>query len=253
MNHQKAFCTLFYVLMTLNSLICVGQFTEQSPREGRLKGKVESVVFANYNIVINGKKEVKEFNDRVTYLYDSKGLLQEEHLSYEEGIDSKQFRSVYTYDVEGNLNSLINYNQQNIITENETYTFDPIKRLVVVNNEDTIKTRMQLDKAGNIMETTIYHGNPTPFSTLRYKYNAKGLCSEVLQSWSKSGDIHKTVYVYDANGNLLKETEYKNTRILSLFTYTYSEYDQFKNWLLQKTYSRGRLNGISERFISYKR
>ena len=242
-----------YLLLIVNSTFCFGQFTEQSPREGRLKGKIASVVFANYNIVINGKKEVKEFNDRVEYLYDSKGLLQEEHLSDEEGIDSKQFRSVYTYNVEGNLSSLINYNQKNIITEKETYTFDPIKRLVVVNNEDTVKTKMQLDKAGNIMETTIYHGNPTPFSTFRYKYNTKGLCSEVLQSWSKSGDLHKTVYLYDANGNLIKETAYKNARVLSVYTYTYSKFDQFKNWLVQKTYSRGRLDGTSERVISYER
>jgi uncharacterized protein RhaS with RHS repeats len=241
-----------YLSLIVNSTICFGQFKEQSPREGQLKGKIASVVFANYNILINGKKETKEFNDRVAYLYDSKGLLQEEHLSDEEGIDSKQFRSVYTYNVEGNLSSLINYNQENIITERETYTFDPIKRLVVVNNEDTVKTKMQLDKAGNIMETTIYHGYPTPFSTFRYKYNAKGLCSEVLQSWSKSGDLHKTVYVYDANGNLIKETAYKNARVLSVYTYTYSKFDQFKNWLVQKTYSRGRLDGISERVISYE-
>ena len=102
-----------YLSLIVNSTICFGQFTEQSPREGRLKGKIASVVFTNYNIVINGKKEVKEFNDRVAYLYDSKGLLQEEHLSDEEGIDSKQFRSVYTYNVEGDLSSLINYNQKN--------------------------------------------------------------------------------------------------------------------------------------------
>ena len=242
-----------YLLLIVNSTFCFGQFTEQSPREGRLKGKVESVVFANYYIMKDGNVEVKEFNDRVAYYYDLKGLLKEERSSDEENVDSKQYRSVYNYNAEGHLSSVIEYDQENAIADTETYTFDPTKRLVHLTLAKTSTTKMQLDDVGNVIEMFVYHHNPEPFSTTRYKYNAKGLCSESVQSWSKSKDLHKTIYEYDANDNLIKETAYKNASVIATYTYTYSKYDQFKNWLVQKTYKSGRLDGVSERNIYYQR
>lgn len=111
---------------------------------------------------------------------------------------------------------------------------------------------IRLDKTGNVIETTYFHEYPTPFSTYRYKYDRNGLCIESIQSWSKSAKILKTVYEYDANHTLIKETIHNNLKLLYIYTYVYSNYDKMQNWLTQHTYVNGKLDGVTERAIVYR-
>ena len=123
---------------------------------------------------------------------------------------------------------------------------------MVVKEAGSATSEMLLDDTGNIIKTIIYHYYPSPFSTLRYKYDSSGLCIESIQSWSKSADLQKIVYEYDADQHLIKETVHNNGKLLSAYTYTYSKYDQSKNWLVQHAYRNGKLSGISERSITYQ-
>lgn len=164
---------------------CAGQFKEINPREGRLKGKVDSVVFTNFNVVKNDAREVREFNDKCTYVYNSKGFLIEERASDDEGTAPETFRTVYNYDHKGYYSQTLDYGPKGVLKEKNIYTFDPAKRMVQI-SAGPAKTKILLDKAGNIIENINYHNYPVPFSTFRYTYDRKGLCIESVQSWSKS-------------------------------------------------------------------
>ena len=242
-----------YLALMANSLIGFGQFLQQSPREGRIKGKVDSVVFKNYNISRNGNAEViREFNDWCRYIYDLKGGLAEGHFSDEEEMSSGYFREVHSYSADGYLNSVVNYSKTNELDGEETYTFDPSKREVQVKEAKIVTTVMQLDGTGKVIKTTNYHDSSKLFSTLDYKYDAKGLCIESVQTWSKSPAVQKIIYEYDTNQNLIKETTYNNSKLSATYTYAYSKFDQYRNWLMQRSYRNGKLESETERSVSYQ-
>ncbi|MES2456617.1 MAG: hypothetical protein V4594_13785 [Bacteroidota bacterium] len=231
---------------------CFGQFKEINPREGRLKGKVDSVVFNNFNFIKSDTGEVREFNDKCTYVYNAKGFLIEELSSDEEGTDQEIFKTVYIYDAKGDHSQVLDYGQKGILQKKEIYTFDPAKRLVKMSAAGTVTTKIQLDKSGNITENIIYHKYPLPFSTFRYRYNREGLCIESIQSWSKSAGLQKISYEYDTYGNLIQETIDNNSKLSCTYTYRYSQYDKMGNWLIQHTYKNGTPDGVTERSIHYQ-
>ena len=241
-----------YLALMVNSLIGFGQFLQQSPREGRINGKVDSVVFKSYNITRNGNAKVREFNDRWSYLYDLKGNLVEEQSSDEEDMSSGCFREVYSYSADGRLASVVNYSKTNELRGEEKYTFDPSKLEVQVKEAQTVTAVMQLDETGNVIKTTYYHNPNKPFSTWLYKYNAKGLCIESVQSWTNSPAVQKIIYEYDTNQNLIKETTYNNSKLSATSTYAYSKFDQHSNWLVQRSYRYGRLDSETERSVYYQ-
>jgi hypothetical protein len=244
---------LAYLPLTFASITCFGQFTEISPREGRIKGKVDSVVFANYNIVKSDTGEAREFNDKCTYLYNLRGLLVEARNSDNEGTYPAQFRTVYTYDDKGHLSQVLDYSRKGVLRGKGIYTFDPAKRLLEVRSGGgNVTSRIQLDKVSNVVESTDYRDYPTPFTTMNYKYDRNGLCIESVQIWAKSADLQKIVYEYDANHDLVKETVYNNLKLLATYAYTYSKYDNQKNWLMQHTYRNGKIDGVTERTIVYR-
>lgn len=252
MNRQILKHILVFLPLMLASITCIGQFTEISPREGRVKGRVSSVLFANYNIVRNDTADLKQFNDKCTYLYNFNGLLKEMQFSDLEETNPGPFRTVYSYDINGYRIEALDYSREGILRSKAIYMFNPSKRLVVVREGQTVTNRTLLNKAGNVIETTDYHYDSTPFSTVRFRYDRNGLCIESNQSWTKSADLQKIVYEYDVNYNLIKETVFNNSKSLSTYTYTYSDYDKMKNWLRQYSYRNGILDGVTERTIMYQ-
>jgi len=251
MENQRLKFIIFYLVLMVHSTVGFGQFLQQSPREGSVTGKVDSVVFKNYNIIRNGNAEVREFNDWCRYIYDSKGVLAQGHFSDEEEMSSGYFREVHSYSADGYLTSVVNFNKTNELEGEETYTFDPSMREVQVNEAKIVTTVMKLDGTGNVIKTTNYHDSNKPFSTLDYKYDAKGLCIESVQSWANSAAVQKIIYEYDTNQNLIKETTYNNSKLSAIYTYTYIKFDQFQNWLIQRSYRNGILYSETERTVSY--
>jgi hypothetical protein len=252
MNRQILKVILVYLPLMLASTACIGQLTEISPLEGRVKGKISSVLIVNYNIVKTDTAQLKEFNDKCTYLYNLKGLLIEEQISDHEGTNPGPFRTVYSYDTNGNRNQSLNYTRNGELRGKAIYKLDPSKRMVEVRVAHTVTNRTLLNKAGIVIETTDYHYDSTPFSTLRFRYDQNGLCIESIQSWAKSADLVKIVYEYDVNHNLNKMTTFNNSKSSSTYTYTYSKYDKMENWLTQYSYRDGILDGVTERTIIYQ-
>ena len=252
MNRQIFKHILVYLPLMLASITCIGQFTEIIPREGRLKGSVNSVSFANYNIARNDTTDLKELNDKCTYLYDIKGLLIEEQVSDLDEINPGPFRTVYSYDANGYRIQALDYSRERILREKAIYKYDPSKRLVEESVGQKVTNRTLLNETGNVIETTYYRNDAIPFSTLHFKYDRNGYCIESIQSWTKSTKLQKIVYEYDANHNLVKETTFNNSKLLSIYTYTYTDYDKMENWLIQYSYRNGMLDGVTERSISYQ-
>ncbi len=217
--------------------------------DGALKGKVDSVIVSYFNVKPGG---VKELNDKNTYVYNAKGLLVEDRTSDYDSNDSRQFKTTYSYDDKGNYKEVLDYNLNGEVSGRVLYSFDAVKRVVETTSLKTITGRMQLDKAGNIIEDITYQEYPVPFTTFQYKYNKRGLCVERYQTWVKSTDSQKITYMYNANNNLIKEIVINDGKLLVTKTYSYPKYDRKGNWLIQNTYRDGLLEAVGERKITYK-
>ena len=249
MLHQILKSLLIPVVFLTSYTTCFGQFKNSNePKDGRMRGKIDSVVITYFNIKTGG---VKEFNDKDTYLYNARGLLMELRVAVDSA-ESRGFRTIYSYDEKGNYSQVVDCNFNGTLSKKETYTFDLVKRLVEIKNVRNIKTTLLLDKYGNILENTNYQLDyPTPFSITRYKYDLKGLCTESFESWTGSSDTQQILFAYDTDDNLIKETVYNNGPLLSINTYSYTKFDEKHNWLVRNTYLNGKLFEVAERRITY--
>jgi hypothetical protein len=241
---------LLCLVLPFSNSTCFAQFTNSNePRDGRLKGKIDSVVITYFNIKTGG---VKELNDRCTDLYNVKGLLTEERISdYDE--DAGPLREVYNYDDNGNYSQSLHYNSKSNLTGKVFYTFDSLKRIVETKSVRTITGTLQLDKTGNVIEDITYHEYPTVSTIFRYKYNRRGLCIESHQTWAKSSGAQQILYTYNADNNLIKEVIYNNGPLLSSYTYSYPKFDEKHNWLIQNKYRDGHLINVAERVVAYRK
>jgi hypothetical protein len=252
MNRKILKILLIYLPLTLVGSTCFAQFTNSNePRDGRLNGKVDSVVSTYFNIKIGG---VKELNDRCTDLYNDKGLLIEERLSDFDSTETRSFKTTYSYDEKDNYKQGLDYSLSGKLKGRDFYTFDPLKRLVEIRNIRYLTTTLLLDKAGNVLENINYQLQyPTPFSTTLYKYNSKGLCIESFQTWTGSTDSHQILYTYNADNSLTKEIVHNDGSLLASYTYSYPKLDKKHNWLIQNKYRDGHLINVAERIIAYRK
>jgi hypothetical protein len=245
---KRQLLILSFLLTT--TTICLAQFKDNNePKETRPKGKPDSVVTTYFNVKIGG---VKELNVREIYLYNVEGCLIEDRVTDLDSTQSGVFRTVYSYDDRGNYKQTVSFNPKGNLRGQALYSFDPLKRLVEIRRNNIIRVKLLLDTSGNILEAINYHDTDTPFTIFRYKYNRKGLCIESFQSWSKSSDIQKIMYTYNADDDLINEVVYNNSALLSSYTYSYAKYDKNHNWVIRNTYQNGQLTNIEERNIAYK-
>lgn len=82
-------------------------------------------------------------------------------------------------------------------------------------------------------------------------YDEAGL---VVEEKKFGGDkvIGRTVYQYDENNDVVKEFEYDKDGSLSIYTYTYPEYDENGNWVVRHHWYDGEVGLISKRQITYR-
>ncbi len=217
------------------------------------KGKLDSVITEYFNVEKSGNDEYLELNDKESLFFNAKGLLIEDWASDYGDAEEGAFKDIYVYDSAGNYSQELRYSSKGKLTGNVSYSFDPVRRLVETKTVNTIRGRMLLDKAGNILEDITYNEYPIAFSTTRFKYNYKGLCTESYQTWTNSTDMQKITYFYNADNDLIKEVVINDGKLLVTKTYSYEKFDKMHNWLIQKMYSNGRLSNVSERKIAYRK
>ncbi|WP_281237800.1 hypothetical protein [Flavobacterium praedii] len=162
--------------------------------------------------------------------------------SYAENFTSKfptgeyKTRTAYTYNSDGTIKTL--YYTTDVTTGVESKTNN--ERLSTISNGNLVKVVEINSTPGSSVYTTVYEfdakNNPTKniagFNLLAITDEGFGSINNIVKSTSSSVDmstntsntnVYKTVYVYDANGYVTKETSYENdgTTVDGITEYTY--------------------------------
>ena len=181
--------------------------------------------------------------ERITFKYDDKGNEIEQD-TYDT-VGALVGKEIKKYDDKGNESVIENYDKDNHLKGSEAYKYDQkgnqiemtesfgdgksIWRLTceydVAGNKiaetnyrsDTGKpsrTVLKNDSLGNILEETDYNPDGTMVRRTTFKYDTWANITE-YDSYKKDGSLNEdwsiySEYVYDAMGNIIKETQYKS-------------------------------------------
>ncbi|GAA4096283.1 hypothetical protein [Mucilaginibacter panaciglaebae] len=267
-------CQFFLVLFLLVlSPAVFGQFTGDSYKDAKIKGKVDSVIETRY-LIDNDTTDRSRF-DRFVYIFNEKGRIVK---STEHSMNGYfTLITVYSYDDKGYIKEKrIDEKDKKVDTLSPvsitTFTYAANHQSVKADRRQTSKNkpdfltdftvRIDLDKSGKrLKDSSFYFGTSQITHRHNYRYNTKGVLVELRDAEGALGIIpSKTFFTYDDNGNLVKETRmsyrgYYNKPQALIKTYiriyTYPKIDSKHNWLIKNEYFEGKLDRITERQITY--
>jgi len=148
-------------------------------------------ILYTYDVCTNGKGRLCTMTDAsgtTSYEYTPKGQVKKET----KVIDSVQYVTQYTYDMDGNLKTMT-YPSGRVITYN--YTND--RAVSVLNNAANLATNIQYKPFGGM--TNINYGN-TATDTITYDNQYR--ITDINIVHPASGIMHLAYNQYDANGNI---------------------------------------------------
>lgn len=207
-----------------------------------------------------GKKlaEKKTFNaqnivtDKITYMYDSKGNVNEENLY--QGSESVQFKAVYKYDKKNRKISEARYNK-NSEKHYETlfkYEGNNLAKKYTVNNKGEIEYSEDFtyDNKGKELTHTTFEKFDNSTTKDTYSYDAKG--NKATWEIVKNGKLFmKALYTYDThNNNIMIAVNDATGKEVDKREYIY-EYDEKGNWTKRTVKINGVPQYIAERQIAY--
>lgn len=181
--------------------------------------------------------------------FEIKGNIKEMRIHH---TGEKPYEKIYRFDENGNtIEKIMLKEGKTIQTSKEEYKYDSLKNIIkhsrhingeykysneYIYNEKGLmieslgvdgrgKTKFKYDDSGKCIEKSCYSKNNQLLWTKTNKYNNKGDITEEIEYntnekfKSSNGFHHKTVFIYNDNGNLVEETkylpngdfEYKNT------------------------------------------
>ncbi len=181
----------------------------------------------------------------VLYEYDAVGRLQRKTLG--NGV-----YTTYAYDAAGQLLNLVNYKSDATILSRFDYTYDSRGRRTSMGTQDGTWT-YEYDDIGQLTHAVFAPaaGSPAPAQNLRYIYDAMGNRVQTVEngvttnyttnSLNQYTQVGNTTYIFDADGNLIRETSPSGATVYSYddenrliavqqgadaWTYTYDAFGQ---------------------------
>lgn len=252
-----AFC-LFYFAMFSN---CFAQFRGMYSGSLHLNGHVDSVILTSCSsYTYAGQAHTQDRSEQIM-IYNKQGQLKEiysySYMAISDAGIPKPLRYIYNYDSHGNLVEMKQYFDIDKPLAKEAYTIK--RRLVLCKNysspdntllgEDTLK----LDSSGKIIERDSYVSGVGLFTKSYFKYDVNNKLIEENTYGSDGTLMFNRYYQYDKDGNVTKDSKlYKVYRLSQeTHTYSYAQYDQMHNWLIQIDSNGSPTIQINERRITY--
>lgn len=220
--------------------------TKTDREQERLIGPVKTVLIELTNISNQEGKWIE--SPRIPWLsntYDLKGNKIQEDQLYDDV--SLNFKSVFNYDVNGNLKDGVEYDYKEFPVFKWTYTHAQNRveeTRTQVNGVLFSKATYTYDKDGNLAEEFRHQVHSTKDFKWIYLYDAEGRkVEENFYLVQMQGLPHeqvrvstldfKTVYRYDAKGNVIEETRFDAAGAVK-FKKQYSyKFDSVGNWISQ--------------------
>jgi hypothetical protein len=215
-----------------------------------------------YKISYNMDKQIMDsilFDDSgrmlkdVRFVYDDKGNLTEKKVF--DRASRLLSSQIYRYDADGNLLTYYQTGSDTLtVIESKTYQYLPDNCCQMVHHQEGKPVQVRIyryDKQGRMVEEQILAPNATPQYQYHYRYDDKGRLSEKLHLYQQDNLLRKYVYLRDEQGNIIQEFWYgKNDFLLFQISHTY-RYDEYGNYILEKTSENGKLKSMTERSVSY--
>ena len=196
---------------------------------GRLTKLVDATSGFTVNYSYNSAGQLQSLTDAggatlVSYTYDADGRLAEQQ-------NANGTYTTYAYDADGNLLHLINYGPGGVIQSSFDYTYNDLNEPITEATLDGAWT-YGYDAAGQLTHAVFASTNPAVSSQdLTYVYDAAGnrtqtIVDGVTTSYTTNNrneytTVGGTTYQYDADGNLISETDASGTT-----TFTYDALDE---------------------------
>ncbi|MFQ5729563.1 MAG: hypothetical protein ACE5GN_04300 [Waddliaceae bacterium] len=170
--------------------------------------------------------------------------IEEEQFYTEKTLD---FKSVFNYDTEGNLSDGIEYDYKGGVSFKWTYAYDPVKKHIekkqlFPDGALFSKTTYLYDDLGNLIEEKRYLQQTKNRFRWHYLYDNEGRKTEEAYYLMRSGNRNekmksllnfKAVFAYDNEGNLITETKYNASGMVSSKRHFEYKYDHLGNWVTQ--------------------
>jgi hypothetical protein len=270
--------------LALISGMVQAQFSSKSDCEkDNLRGKVKTVRDDSYKVIIQSGKI---FPDLTTSIYPKKQVYSKkgnliEIFHYTRG-DTLMHRNVIHYDQKGKPVTEDNYDSDNNWENQGTYVYNDQELLVktICCNDSAngvVATHYyKYNEAGNKIEDDYYFSNGyhvfrieylydknnllieenayDPDSSLStrhlYKYNEKGLKSEMIIEQPKRNMKDTYRFNYDDQGNVISKSTFNWEKATGTYYYIY-KYDLKKNWVQQTIFLENIPLAIAIRKIRY--
>ncbi|MCC8425118.1 hypothetical protein [Mucilaginibacter sp. UR6-11] len=253
------------------------QFTNDRHQGAKPKENIDTIITTKYRF--NKDDTVtKIFENKTIDALNKKGQVTESDC-YFTSQNSNHTSATFSYDDKGNLTDVKYYIRAPMLWYESIYSYSPATRSVSVNNAINKDNKLaryaenpqakllvfKLDNSGKIIEERNYRDavGKVLEITRNFTYNSKGYLIEMnalpYDCNQRPGMPVRFLYSYNNTGNLLKEvsTQYHpiNHSIIRASTriYTYAKFDKHHNWLVQNIYIDGKLTGMVEKRIVYRK
>lgn len=246
--------------------------------KNRLNGPVKFVEETRYGVDEKGNKD--SFGIRFIQKFDTNGNLVEYIDTDFENSTTK--RSVFRYDSHGKemeqdiyrgardiivLKTVINYSTDGKRVSKNKYKDDAlVSKTVCVydsrgnkiidsmfNAHDTLleRTVSKYDDSDYLITDSTFNADNILTEATKWKYD--NFHNELESDFFNAGRNTHIVFKvrYDESGNPIEQHNYFKNRLSNAYSLKYETRDNFGNWLIQKEYSSGKLEYISERVIKY--
>jgi hypothetical protein len=192
---------------------------------------------------------------KIKYAYSAKD--KKATLSYFDKDEKPTVKNVWTYNNKGERTEIQNYTKENKAEWRYVYTYNTNGNRIMQESykpDSTLysKTTYTFDDKGNetgyLLQTPGYAN-----SAEKYAYDDKGNKTEVQMLNGKNEINFRMVSIYDTNGNVIEEQNYKGqeTTIRNKTTWKY-QYDASGNWIKRTQYTIDGIEfDIAERKITY--
>jgi YD repeat-containing protein len=242
---------IFIIIGFLMSAVASGAQERLSLKHEALRGAVRSISVERAGVTIQNKVFIEGPRDRRFETFDADGNKVSVLYFNSDGVPGVKL--VYTAKHERRVIERTNFDPDGTVGSRHTFGYDEggnVIESVYNDSRGTRSSRMvdEYDDKGHIVKETGYDANDKQFRTdeFKYKLDEKGNVIEKL-AYYNSQYTSKTVYTYDAQGNVTEKSHlstsglpfqitfsHSDRQLLSKESYTY-EFDSHGNWTRQFT------------------
>lgn len=191
-------------------------------------------------------------------VYDNGRLVDAYDWSYiplpHSGISLKPVRTIYTYDIMGNLTEQVRFFTDGTPWTKNTYSISEqhvsYKSIYLPDNSSTSNTaEFTLNSLHQIVEEKSIMNTGEIFTTSYYKYDEKGRQYEENTYRGDGSLMFRHLSTYDDKGNLIENNNPNGDQRKHI--YKYSDFDKHGNWQTKIEYRDNSATEITRRTIFY--